>query len=101
MIEPILIGAYAVTNSLRIVGYLPQIVAVLRASDRAEAVSLATWAFWTVANMTTTAYSAVILRDYLTMAVFSGNSVCCAVVVSIVAWKLRHYAGRRTSPTAR
>lgn len=100
VIEPILIGAYALTNSLRIVGYLPQIVAVMRASDRAEAVSLATWTFWTVANMTTTAYSAVILEDFLTMAVFSGNSVCCAVVVSIVAWKRRRYAGTHAARTA-
>lgn len=97
MIEPIPIGAYALTNSLRIVGYLPQIVAVLRASDPAEAVSLA---FWTVANMTTRAYSAVILKDFLTMAVFSGNSVCCAVVVSIVAWKRRRYAGTHAARTA-
>lgn len=101
MIEPILIGAYAVTNLLRIFAYLPQIASVLRASDRAEAVSLLTWTFWGLANITTTAYSALILQDFLTMAVFFGNSVCCALVVSIVVWKRRRYSAVRTARTPR
>ena len=96
MIEEIIIGAYAITNSLRIFAYLPQIVTVLRASDRAEAVSLVTWAFWTLANIATTAYTAAILEDFLSTVIFAGNSACCAVVVFIVAWKRKHYSSVRT-----
>jgi hypothetical protein len=95
VIEEIIISAYAIMNSLRIFAYLPQIVTVLRASDRSEAVSLLTWTFWALANIATTAYSAVILEDFLTMVIFAGNSACCALVVSIVAWKRKRYSSAR------
>jgi hypothetical protein len=95
VIEEFIISAYAIMNSLRIFAYLPQIVTVLRASDRAEAVSLLTWTFWTLANIATTAYSAVILEDVLSMVIFAGNSVCCALVVSIVGWKRKRYSSAR------
>jgi hypothetical protein len=95
VIEEIIISTYAMMNSLRIFAYLPQIVTVLRASDRAEAVSLLTWTFWALANIATTAYSAVILKDSLTMVIFAGNSVCCALVAFIVAWKRKRYSSFR------
>ena len=95
VIEEIIISTYAMMNSLRIFAYLPQIVTVWRAPDRAEAVSLLTWTFWALANVATTAYSAVILKDFLTMVIFAGNSVCCALVAFIVAWKRKRYSSVR------
>ncbi|MGH8636057.1 MAG: hypothetical protein ACREUZ_02875, partial [Burkholderiales bacterium] len=46
-------------------------------------------------NIATTVYSAMILEDFLSMVIFAGNSACCALVVSIVAWKRKRYSSAR------
>lgn len=87
MLEQVVIGAYTAVNSLRVFSYLPQIAKVTRAPDRAEAISLLTWTLWTVSNVTTSAYGALIVGDNLLMTIFAANAVCCLAVIAIVVWK--------------
>jgi uncharacterized protein with PQ loop repeat len=91
MIEQMIIGTYAAVNSLRVFSYLPQIAKVFHAPDRAEAISLFTWSFWTLSNLTTAAYGAVILEDVLLVVMFVGNTICCTVVITIVAFKRKRH----------
>jgi len=91
MIEQIVIGAYTAVNSLRVFSYLPQIAKVTRARDRADAISLLTWTLWTLSNITTSVYGALIVRDALLMAIFAANAVCCVVVIGVVVWKRRRH----------
>lgn len=87
MLEQIVIGAYTAVNSLRVFSYLPQIASVTRARDRVEAISLVTWTLWTISNVTTSIYGALIVHDQLLMVIFAANAACCAVVITIVVWK--------------
>ena len=79
--------SYLVTNTVRIAFYAPQIRAVFLASDGARAVSLTTWAFWTVSNITSIAYGWVVLHDLSFTLIFAGNAVCTGVVTVIAARK--------------
>ena len=91
MLEQVVIGAYTAVNSLRVFSYLPQIAKVTRAPDRAEAISLLTWTLWTVSNVTTSVYGALIVGDNLLMSIFAANAVCCLAVIAIVLWKRKCY----------
>jgi hypothetical protein len=78
---------YVVTNSLRVLFYAPQIRAVLKAEDGARAVSIATWGFWTFANLTAALYGWFVIHDSAFSAIFSGNLACTAAVTLIAARK--------------
>jgi hypothetical protein len=78
---------YVVTNSIRVFFYAPQIRAVLKAEDGARAVSIATWGFWTFANLTATLYGWFVIHDSAFGAIFSGNLACTAAVTLIAARK--------------
>ncbi|HVQ61847.1 MAG TPA: hypothetical protein VMS53_07180 [Burkholderiales bacterium] len=80
-------GLYVVTNSIRVFFYAPQIRAVLKAEDGARAVSIATWGFWTFANLTAMLYGWFVIHDSAFCAIFAGNLVCTAAVTLIAARK--------------
>jgi hypothetical protein len=85
----ILIGAYLATNGLRVLSYVPQIVRVYKDKAGAQAISLSTWSFWTVSNLTTALYAAAILNDPFLSTVSAGNTACCGLVVAMVVAKRR------------
>jgi len=78
---------YVVTNSLRVFFYAPQIRAVWKADDGARAVSIATWGFWTFANLTAMLYGWFVIHDSAFGAIFSGNLACTAAVTLIAVRK--------------
>jgi hypothetical protein len=80
---------YVVTNSLRVFFYAPQICAVFKAEDGAQAVSIATWSFWTFANLTGALYGWFVLHDGAFGAVSAANLACTAAVTLIAARKRR------------
>src|SRR5215471_11588185 len=89
---------YVITNSLRVFFYAPQIRAVLKSEDGAKALSIATWSFWTFANLTATLYGWFVIHDGAFCAIFAGNLACTAAVTLIAARK-RHLAGRAATRT--
>ena len=78
---------YVITNSLRVFFYAPQIRAVLKAEDGARALSIATWGFWTFANLTATLYGWFVIHDSAFCAIFAGNLACTAAVTLIAIRK--------------
>ena len=88
---------YVITNSLRVLFYAPQIRAVLNCEDGARSLSLATWGFWTFANLTATLYGWFVIHDSAFCAIFAGNLACTAAVTLIAARK-RILARRPTNP---
>lgn len=85
----LLIGIYLVTNGLRVLSYVPQIVRVYKDKAGAQAISLGTWSFWTFSNLTTAAYALAILQDPFLLVVFGGNTACCGLLVGMVLAKRR------------
>jgi len=74
---------YVVTNSVRVLFYAPQIRAVLKCEDGAQSLSIATWGFWTFANLTATLYGWFVIHDGAFSAIFAGNLACTATVTLI------------------
>jgi len=83
---------FTVFNTLRVVSYLPQMYKIARDATGAAAISYSTWILWTAANGSTAIYSFTNLGD-ITLAWTNGlNTLCCAAVIMLTAFKRRRYA---------
>jgi hypothetical protein len=86
---------YILFNSARVLSYIPQILAVSKEQNNLSAISLVTWLFWTLANLTTGLYIQLNAPDPLLEAMNYGNAACCAIVVGIVIYKKAKYKNLR------
>jgi hypothetical protein len=87
---------YAGSSALRLLAYLPQIVAIARDRTGAHAISLLTWTFWGVSHAITAVYSALLLKDTLLVSMMIGNTLGCVAVVwatMMRRWPRRAFAG--------
>lgn len=82
---------YFIFNTIRVFSYVPQIIAVSRDTTPAKGISLLTWSFWVIANLTTGLYATVVLPDMLLAIMSYGNTLGCAIVVGIVIYKRNKY----------
>lgn len=96
--DDLVLGAYGATNVLRLLGYVPQIVRVMRDRDGARAISCLGWTLWTSANATTALYAWTHLRDLPLTLINAGNAIGCATVVVLVLHSRLRLA-RRAMPT--
>lgn len=92
------LALFAVCNSVRVVAYLPQILAVIRDMNGASAISYTTWGLFSVSNLSTAIYAALVLGDLKMVAVFAANTGCCAVILGLTVVKRRRF--KRVPETA-
>ena len=90
--------AFSAVNSIRVVFYLPQIVAVARSTDGARDIALSTWGMWALTNGLGTAYGALVAHDLVLALSFALSLLCCATTIALtlvqrVRWA-RRGAGR-------
>ena len=73
--DGLLSGLYVLTGPLLTFAYIPQLVALWRDDTGARALSLVTWAAWSLALLITAAYAALINHDTL----FFLTSLCSCI----------------------
>ena len=78
---------FAAFNILRIVSYLPQIIAVARDQHGATAISFSCWTIWVCANVSTGLYAWDRLGDVSLVLISAFNAACCITVLALAAYK--------------
>jgi uncharacterized protein with PQ loop repeat len=86
---------FTACNTARVFAYLPQIVKIGRDAQGAAAISYTTWTLFGVSHLSTVAYAILVVDDWRMAAVFAANTLCCALIVSLTAWKRLEYERRR------
>jgi len=79
--------AFSAVNSIRVVFYLPQIVAVARSTDGARDIALSTWSMWALTNGLGAAYGAVVVHDWLLALSFALSLVACAATIALTVFQ--------------
>lgn len=80
-------AAFSFFNLLRLISYLPQILAVARDENGAAAISMSCWMIWIGANGTTAFYAGLTIGDPALTLVSAFNAACCAIVVLLAVQK--------------
>jgi hypothetical protein len=80
-------AAFALLNGARVIAYVPQIRCLNRDNSNAAAVSLATWALFTLANAATVTYAIFVINDLLMAGMFMLNLLGCLTIVLMIAKK--------------
>lgn len=90
----IVIFAFAITNGLRVIAYLPQIIRLVRDETGAAGVSCCTWFLFLVSNISTATYAALVLSEPWMTVVFTANTVCSAAIFALATLKRRRLGPR-------
>ncbi len=81
------IAIFAVTNMVRVLAYVPQILRVARDRDGAAAVSCLTWLMFAVSHLSTVAYALIVVDDWRMAAIFAVNLMCCLLIIGLTCYK--------------
>jgi hypothetical protein len=87
-------GAFTVTNSLRVLAYVPQMLKAARDANGASAASYSTWTLFLISHLTTIAYALVGAGDLVMALIFLANAFACLTIIAITFVKRRRYAVR-------
>jgi hypothetical protein len=94
LLEELTLMFFMTCNGIRIFAYIPQMRAAAVDKNGASAISYTTWSLFLVANASTVAYALVLRADWSLAACFTGNALCCVVILAITFLKRRQYARR-------
>lgn len=94
----IALAAFALCNTIRIVAYLPQIVAIARDTHGASAISYTTWLLFTASHLSTVGYAIYAIEDWRMAALFAVNTGCCVAIIVLTAARRARF--RRSLPRA-
>jgi hypothetical protein len=85
----ILILAFSITNSFRVIAYMPQIIRLARDRSGAAAVSCSTWVLFFVSNLSTAAYGGLVLGDRWMSLIFTATAGCNLAIVILTLVRRR------------
>jgi hypothetical protein len=76
---------YLLTNSARVLSYVPQILALRRWGEDTRAMSLVTWCYWLLSHVTAVLYGIFVLGDGFFVTVSVLNLAGCGTVTCMLA----------------
>ena len=82
---------FFVTNTGRVLAYLPQIQAAWKCANGATSVSRVTWSYFAVAHLSGAIYGGVVAHDPGMAAIFLGNFAACVTLLLVITWKRRRH----------
>ncbi len=85
MVE-ILSFLYAGVGVMGVVGFIPQILTLVRATGQSKALSLQTWGIWTFGCSVSFLYSVFVLKDAVAMGVLCGNLIGTSSVFFLASY---------------
>ena len=94
----VLIVVFSITNGVRVVAYLPQIVRLARDQSGAAAVSCSTWVLLSVSNLSTAAYGGFVLGERWMMLMFTANAACNLAIAILTVVRRRPQQRPATEP---
>lgn len=89
---------FVTCNIVRIAAYFPQMFKLLRHPAAAASFSHATWALFTVANLSTAVYAGVVLSDAMLGIVSAFSALCCGTLIALALWRCRCASAVSPSP---
>jgi uncharacterized protein with PQ loop repeat len=78
---------FLLTNTGRIIAYLPQIRAAWTCPQGARSVSLLTWSYFAIAHLAALLYAIYVLRDSRSTVIFAGNLTVTLCLVMVLLWR--------------
>lgn len=92
-----IIAVFALSNVLRLLAYVPQMLCIHRDRNGATSTSCTSWALFGVSHAATALYALFLSSDVWLALFFAANAVCCGLIVGMTAMK-RRQAGRAQTP---
>jgi hypothetical protein len=80
-------AAFTLCNSVRVLGYVPQILRIGQDTEGATAISYTTWSIFAASHFSTVVYAVMTVEDLRMAAIFAANTLCCIVILGLTAWK--------------
>lgn len=78
-----LVTAFAISNTLRALFYVPQVIAVAKSIDGARDIALSTWWMWAANNALGGIYTGVVM-NHMTLAMsFWASSAACVLTIGL------------------
>jgi hypothetical protein len=90
-VADVTLAVFTLSNSVRVLAYVPQITKAATDQGGAKAISFGTWGLFLVSNISAVAYALVNKGDWTLAAMFLANAAGCATILSIAAWKRSRY----------
>ena len=86
-LQDVTLYLFTVFNTLRLVSYIPQMIAVGRDRSGAASISCLAWLIWTAANASAAAHFYVIEAGWTVVAVNTVNAIFCLLILIQARWK--------------
>lgn len=89
-----LVTAFALSNSLRALFYVPQVIAVARSVDGARDIALSTWWMWAANNALGGVYTGVVMNHTVLALSFWASSAACVLTIGLAMRARRRFVAR-------
>jgi len=90
--------AFAATNSVRALFYIPQVVAIARSLDGARDIALSTWWMWAINNALGALYTGVTMNHpALAFSFWASTAACVGTIALTLRARKRHSSAMEIS----